>query len=76
MRCVKPAGVGFAFGANAPFVSRGHFADRVGDRLASQVRPDWRGRGQLTLHLPEGWHRQAEWTSLFDAGCGPPARAA
>jgi hypothetical protein len=34
------------------------------------------GRGHLTVHLPEGWHRQAEWTSLFHAGCGPPARAA
>jgi hypothetical protein len=34
------------------------------------------GRGHLTVHLPEGWHRRAEWTSLFHAGCGPPARAA
>jgi len=34
------------------------------------------GRGRLTLHLPAGWHRQHEWTSLFHAGCGPPARAA
>jgi hypothetical protein len=34
------------------------------------------GRGHLTLHLPQGWHRQAEWTNLFRAGCGPPARAA
>jgi hypothetical protein len=30
------------------------------------------GRGHLTLHLPAGWHRQDEWTSLFQAGCGPP----
>jgi hypothetical protein len=35
------------------------------------------GRGHLTMHLPAGWHRQHEWTSLFNAGCGPPrARAA
>jgi hypothetical protein len=34
------------------------------------------GRGRLTLHLPAGWHRQAEWENLFHAGCGPPARAA
>jgi Transposase DDE domain group 1 len=34
------------------------------------------GRGHLTLHLPLAWHRQAEWLSLFRAGCGPPARAA
>ncbi len=35
-----------------------------------------RGRGHLTLHLPDGWHRQAEWQNLFHAACGPPARAA
>ena len=34
------------------------------------------GRGHLTLHLPEGWHRRHEWIHLFTAGCGPPARAA
>jgi hypothetical protein len=35
-----------------------------------------RGRGHITLHLPEGWHRQQEWLNLFEAACGPPARAA
>jgi hypothetical protein len=35
-----------------------------------------RGRGCLTLHLPAGWHRQAEWMNLFRAGCGPPAQVA
>ena len=34
------------------------------------------GRGRLTLHLPRGWHRQHDWLALFQAGCGPPARAA
>jgi len=34
------------------------------------------GRGGLTLHLPQDWHRQADWPALFRAGCGPPARAA
>ena len=34
------------------------------------------GRGHLTLHLPRGWHRQHDWLALFQAGCGPPARAA
>jgi hypothetical protein len=34
------------------------------------------GRGYLTLHLPLAWHRQAEWLSLFQAGCGPPGQAA
>jgi len=34
------------------------------------------GRGHITLHLPEGWHRQAEWMNLFEAACGPPPAAA
>jgi len=35
-----------------------------------------RGRGQLTLHLPQYWHRESEWPALFEAACGPPARTA
>jgi hypothetical protein len=35
-----------------------------------------RGRGHITLHLPQDWHREQEWLSLFEAACGPPARAA
>jgi len=34
------------------------------------------GRGRLTMHLPESWHRQQEWTSLFQCATGPPASAA
>jgi hypothetical protein len=34
------------------------------------------GRGHLTLHLPQAWHHETAWLSLFQAGCGPPARAA
>ena len=30
------------------------------------------GRGHLTMHLPQAWHRQPEWHNLFQAGCGPP----
>ena len=33
------------------------------------------GRGEITLHLPEGWHREQEWMNLFEAACGPPAQA-
>ena len=33
------------------------------------------GRGHITLHLPEGWHREHEWLTLL-AACGPPAPAA
>src|SRR5215469_6394535 len=28
------------------------------------------GRGRLTMHLPESWHRQQEWTSLFQCATG------
>jgi hypothetical protein len=34
------------------------------------------GRGHITLHLPEGWHHEHEWMTLFQAATGPPARAA
>ena len=34
------------------------------------------GRGHLTIHLPEGWHRQHEWLNLLEAATGPPAQAA
>jgi hypothetical protein len=46
------------------------------DLIDVAARTARRGRGHLTLHLPQGWHREAEWMSLFHAGCGPPARAA
>ena len=34
------------------------------------------GHGHLTLHLPESWHRQREWDSLFHAATGPPTAPA
>ena len=34
------------------------------------------GRGHLTMHLPEDWHRETEWMNLFQAATGPPAAAA
>jgi len=46
------------------------------DLIDVAARAARHGRGQLTLHLPQDWHREAEWLSLFHAGCGPPARAA
>jgi Transposase DDE domain group 1 len=33
-------------------------------------------RGHITLHLPEGWHREHQWMNLFEAATGPPAHAA
>jgi hypothetical protein len=46
------------------------------DLIDVAARTARHGRGHLTLHLPEGWHRQTEWMSLFEAACGPPAPAA
>jgi hypothetical protein len=34
------------------------------------------GRGNLTLHLPEGHHREQAWQNLWTETGGPPARAA
>jgi hypothetical protein len=46
------------------------------DLVAVAARTARRGRDRLTLHLPEGWHREREWLNLFEAACGPPAAAA
>jgi len=40
--------------------------------IAVAARTARHGRGHLTLHLPEGWHREQEWKNLFEAACGPP----
>jgi hypothetical protein len=46
------------------------------DLIAVAARTARHGRGRLTLHLPEGWHRQHEWLNLLAAANGPPAAAA
>ena len=46
------------------------------DLIDVAARTARHGRGHLTLHLPEGWHRETEWMNLFEAACGPPAAAA
>jgi hypothetical protein len=46
------------------------------DLVTVAARTARHGRTRLTLHLPEGWHRQHEWLNLFEAACGPPAAAA
>ena len=46
------------------------------DLIDVAARTARHGRGHLTLHLPEAWHREHEWTNLFTATCGPPAAAA
>jgi hypothetical protein len=46
------------------------------DLIDVAARTARHGRGHITLHLPEGWHREQEWASLFEAATGPPAAAA
>jgi hypothetical protein len=46
------------------------------DLISIAARTARHGRGHLTLHLPEAWHREREWLNLWDAACGPPAPAA
>jgi hypothetical protein len=44
--------------------------------IAVAARIARHGRGHITMHLPQGWHREHEWTNLFHAACSPPAIAA
>jgi hypothetical protein len=61
--------------ASLPFAkARGATIRR--DLIAVAARTARHGRGHLTLHLPEGWHREQEWLNLWDAARGPPAAAA
>ena len=45
------------------------------DLIDVAARTARHGRGEITLHLPEGWHREQEWMNLFEAATGPPAHA-
>jgi hypothetical protein len=60
--------------ASLPF-ARARAATIRRDLIAVAARTARHGRGHLTLHLPEGWHREQEWLTLL-AACGPPAEAA
>ena len=46
------------------------------DLIDVAARTARHGRGHITLHLPEGWHREQQWMTLFEAACGPPQAAA
>jgi len=46
------------------------------DLIDVAARTARHGRGHITMHLPQGWHREQEWMNLFEATCGPPAAAA
>ena len=61
--------------ASLPF-AKARAATLRRDLVAVAARTAHRGRGHLTLHLPEGHHREIEWLNLWEAACGPPAAAA
>ena len=42
------------------------------DLIDVAARTARHGHGHITLHLPETWHREHEWMTLFTAACGPP----
>jgi hypothetical protein len=46
------------------------------DLISVAARTARRGRGHLTLHLPQAWHREHEWMNLLEAACEPPSAAA
>src|SRR5439155_11815035 len=46
------------------------------DLIHVAARTARHGRGHITVHLPEGWHREHQWISLLHAATGPPAAAA
>ncbi len=65
---VKPRCLAGLFHATARGATiRGHL-------IGVAARISRHGRGEITLHLPEGWHREQDWMNLFEAACGPPAR--
>jgi hypothetical protein len=61
--------------ASLPF-ARARAATIRRDLITLAARTARHGRGCLILHLPEGWLREREWLNLWEAVCGPPAKAA
>jgi hypothetical protein len=51
------------------------------DLIAVAGRTAPHGRGHITVHLPEGWHREHQWLNLHAAACSrtvstrPPERS-
>jgi Transposase DDE domain group 1 len=60
----------------SPFHARARGATIRAALITVAARIARHGRGHITVHLPERWHRQAEWMNLFEAACGPPLPAA
>jgi hypothetical protein len=60
----------------SPHCAKARAATIRRDLIAVAARTARHGRGHITLHLPEGWHREHEWLNLLQTACGPPAAAA
>jgi hypothetical protein len=58
------------------FFAKARGATIRGQLIAVAARIARHGRGHITVHLPEGWHRETAWMNLFEAACGPPAATA
>jgi hypothetical protein len=58
------------------FFAKARGATIRGQLISVAARIARHGRGHITVHLPEGWHRETAWMNLFEAACGPPAAAA
>jgi hypothetical protein len=56
--------------------AKAHGATLRRDLIDIAARTARHGRGHLTLHLPERWHRSQQWLNLFESACGPPATTA
>jgi hypothetical protein len=59
-----------------PLLAKARAATVRRDLISVAARTARHGRGNIILHLPERWHREHEWLTLWDAACGPPAAAA
>ena len=46
------------------------------DLIDVAARTARHGRGHITLHLPEGWHREHEWMNLLRSRLRPARRTA
>ena len=44
------------------------------DLINVAARTARHGSGEITLHLPKGWHREQDWMTLFEAASRPPTR--
>jgi hypothetical protein len=60
----------------SPALGKARAATLRRDLISLAARTARHGRGHITIHLPEEWHRQHDWLNLFAAACGPPPRTA